>query len=296
MATNFGVGGYGLGGVQGVTRGGQAAALTERLQAGGFGQGLGSGVNIFGQRAGSQQEAQALLGARAQDFAEDQFAAQQRNRQQLLDLIGFTPETVGPGGLLGNELFQSTFNNTLGGVVGDVTGNIPGLGSPGFAESAPGGESLGGGLGQPGFADAPGAPGTPGGGGAPTSLFDSLLQARGQFGSSIMDQINQFGQSQRSRINQDFQNVGNSALANLESRGLGGSSLALPAQLAVEGGRQQELLGLEDSLIGQRVDALQGIGEGLFGDIDAELNRQLASRGQGLDFVSGVLGNALNIV
>jgi hypothetical protein len=53
---------------------------------------------------------------------------------------------------------------------------------------------------------------------------------------------------------------------------------------------------LEDRLIGQRVGALQQIGEGLFGDVGDELNRQVQTRGQTMDFLSSLLGDTLNLI
>lgn len=224
---------------------------------------------------------QTQLAKRQQDLAEEQFRQSDARRQQMLNLLGLTPQTVGEGGLLGGTFFQSILGNTLPDVVGGITGALPG-GTPG--------------LSQPGFADSPSAPGTPGSPANGGSLFDQLLGARGQLGEDILGDIAQFGDSARARINEDFQNLGNTALARLEDRGFAGSSLLPATMLGVEEGRQEAVGALEDQLLSQRIGAKQQIGEGLFGDVGAELDRGVQRQQIGASLLNALLGSALSTV
>ncbi len=220
------------------------------------------------------------------DLQQRQFEQQQLNRRQILELLGLLPQTqgfgagspVGSTGLLGTPLVGSVLQNTLPDVVGGVTGAIPGLG---------------GALGQPGFPDAPGG----GGGGAPaSSLFGQLLQGRGALGSQILEQLAGFGGSERARIQREQELLQNNSLAQLAAHGLAGSNIATgEIERASRFGAEQRGA-LEDRLISQRVGALQQIGEGLFGDVGSELDRQVTSRGQQLDFLSSLLGDTLNLI
>lgn len=213
------------------------------------------------------------------DQSTRQWEQQQLNRDQVFKLLGLVPETVGPGGLLGSNFFSSIFGNSLPGVVGGVSGALgPVLGGVT-------GGGVGGGGGQ---AQDVGA----GGGG----LFGELLAGRGQLGGEIMNLLSQFGGSERERIANQASNLRGSALAGLEARGLGSSSLAGTARKQAEQFESSQRGQLEDRLIQQRVGALQGIGEGLFGSIEGELQRQLAGRGQALDLISSVFGSALNVI
>lgn len=233
---------------------------------------LGPQSYNFGQDntlgGGPQTATMFGVGGVAPDLAA-QIKARQANQAMLLDVIGLSPrgQIAQSGGLLQQPFFNSILGNTLPDVVGGVTGNI----------------NLPGGL--------PGGGGGTGGGG---SLFDQLLQARGQFGEEIMGRIGEFGESHRARIGRDFETAAANAAANLERRGLGSSSLAPVTASAVEEGRQQSLLGLEDALLGREIGALSNIGEGLFSSVENELQRGLSRQGMALDLVGGVLNSALS--
>lgn len=213
-----------------------------------------------------------------------QLKARQANQANLFNILGLGPQSPirQSGGLLNQTFFSSILGNTLPDVVGGVAGNL----SP-LLPGAPGAPS------SPGVPDSPGAPGAPSGG-APGSLFDQLLQARGQMGQSILGDIERFGESHRARISGDFETAANNAAADLERRGLGSSNLNPLTSSFVEQGKQQSLLGLEDALLGQQIGAKTQIGEGLFGSVENELQRQLSRQGMGLDFVGGLLNSALN--
>lgn len=207
-----------------------------------------------------------------------QVKARQANQAHLLSILGLgtnSPITQS-GGLLNQTLFSSILGNTLPSVVGGVTGALPpNLGGPGTPTGGP----LGG-----------------GGGGGGGSLFDQLLQARGQVGQSVLGDIEQFGESHRARIGSDFETAANNAMADLERRGLGSSNLNPASASFVEQGKQQSLLGLEDALLGQKIGAKTQIGEGIFGSVENELQRQLGRQGMGLDFVGGLLNSALGTI
>lgn len=264
------------------------------LGGGGIGMGFGFGTgggNAAGaiqsaaraQRQGElEQDVQAKIAAQAPtlDFAKQKFATQQGNRQQLFRLLGLTPRTVGEGGLLGNTFFQSVLGNTLPDVVGGVTGAIPGVGQPGSPSS-------------PGFRDSPTSPGLPGG--QPGGLFGQQIAGRGQLGQQIQNLLSGFGESERNRIEQAQTDFQNTALARLESRGLGGSNLATNVMEQAQQFGSEQLGALEDRLTGQRVGALQQFGEGLFGDVGQELDRRTTTRGQTMSLLSNLLGSALSI-
>jgi hypothetical protein len=190
----------------------------------------------------------------------------------MLEILGLGPRSTvrQGGGLLEQPFFSSVIGNTLPDVVGGITGavNIPGMGD------------IGGGEG--------------GGGGGDGSLFQQLLSSRGALGEDILGDIEQFGESHRQRIGQEFDVSAANAMANLERRGLGASNLAPATTSAVEGARQQSMLGLEDVLLGKQIGAKQQIGEGIFGDVGAELQRQFGRQQQMLPFLQGILGSALS--
>lgn len=222
------------------------------------------------------------------DLERQKFQQADARRQQTLELLGLTPQTLGEGGLLGGTFFQSILGNTLPNVVGGVTGAIPGLGG-----SSGGGGGIGG-PSQPGFADSPSAPGVPGGGGG--SLFDQQIAGRGQIGQQIMGLLSGFGEGEQMRIDREQQNLQNSALAHLEARGLGGTNIATGemARASRIGGEQRAQL--NDRLIGQQVNALGSIGEGIFSDVGQELNRGVERQKTAASLMNALLGSALSTV
>ena len=273
MARGGGIGGP-LAGDPGGTLAGtlQRAARLEALSpiAAQRGQSLTPSGELFGPSDLDRQ-----LGEQARQFNQND-----ARRQQMLNLIfGETKAFEQGGGFLGTDFFSSILGNTLPGVVGGVSGALGPILGGGGSTTQPGGGGI---------------PGIPGGGSG--SLFDQLLAGRGALGGEIMNQLSGFGQSQREAIRRQASNLEGSELAGLEARGLGSSSLAGGARQRAAEFERRGLGELEDQLIGQRVGALQGIGEGLFGDVGDELNRQLTSRGQGLDLVSSLFGSALNVI
>jgi len=243
--------------------------------------GEGTGTNLFtfgegGSRAGFPTGTVDLWGGSnapvsgvTADLAA-QLGQRNRSRNLMLEILGLGPQSTirQGGGLLEQPFFSSVIGNTLPDVVGGITGavNIPGIGG--------GGDE--------------------GGGGGEGPLFQQLLQSRGALGEDILGDIEQFGESHRQRIGQEFDVSAANAMANLERRGLGASNLAPATTSAVESARQQSLLGLEDVLLGKQIGAKQQIGEGIFGDVGAELQRQFGRQQQLLPFLQGILGPALS--
>lgn len=199
-----------------------------------------------------------------QEFRQDQFDAAQANKQQMLSLLGLTPQTLGPGGLLGTSFFGSILGQPVGNVAGDISGGLFGGG----------GASMGG---QPG------------------NLFGQLIGSRRAEGADILSDLAGFGDSRRAAINRDFGNLRGTTDAQLESRGLGGTDLVGAAQARVERERQAALGSLEDQLIGQRVGTRMQLGEGLFGNVGDELNRQTERQRIGAQLVGSLLGNVMNV-
>lgn len=236
------------------------------------------GINPLLQRGPSLRDFEQSFPQQQIDLEREKFKQADARRQQTLNLLGLTPETLGPGGLLGGTFFQSILGNTLPGVVGGVTGAIPGLGGGG-----------GGGLSQPGFPDVPG-------GGGRGSLFDQQIAGRGEFGQAILNRLGGFGEGERMRIGREQQNLQNTALAHLEARGYGGTNLATGEieRAARFGGEQRAQL--EDRLIGQEVNALQSIGEGIFGDVGSELDRGVERQRTAASLMNALLGSALSTV
>jgi hypothetical protein len=206
------------------------------------------------------------------DLQRDAFRQDDARRQQMLNLLGLTPQLEQAGGLLGTNFFSSILGGTPADLVGGVTGAAAGSGL--FS-----GPLFGGGGGD-----------LSGGGGG--DLFSQLLGARRAEGADIMGQLDGFGESQRRRIDEDFGALGGTQQARMEARGLGASSLAPAASTAVERGRQQARLDLEDSLTAQRVGTQMQLGEGLFGDVGAELQRGLGRQQIG----AGLAGQLINLL
>lgn len=128
------------------------------------------------------------------------------------------------------------------------------------------GSLLGGGLGVGGGGGnimQPGAPDTPGGG---------FGGGGGGIGGTLLDQLAGYGQGERARIEQDFTDLGNTAVARLEARGLGGSSL-LPA----------EMLGVER----EKQLALGELGDR---QIEARIGVQERAQERGIDLISALTG------
>lgn len=137
-----------------------------------------------------------------------------------------------------------------------------------------------------GFLDM--GPGTGEGDGAGTGGNPLWQESRDRLVASLdanMADIEQFGDSHRQRITRDFDNSRNSAAANLEARGLGSSSLAPTTQASVDEAYQQTLLGLEDAILGKRIDTRSGGEDQIAGSYDSELNRR-----------AGLTGSLINLL
>lgn len=226
------------------------------------------------------QEAKAQIEAQqpALDFQREQFKQQDARRQQLYDLLGLS--SLGSGGLLGQNFFQSILGGTPSSLVGGVANAAAPLTSGITGPPRPS---------SPGFPDAPG-----GGGGG--DLFNQIIGGRQALGQDILGDLAGYGNSQRASIGRQAGNLRGSALANLESRGLGGSNLAGAEMERAARFEQAGLGDLEDKLISQRVGAKQQIGEGIFGSAEQELQRRLAQRGQGFDLLGSIFGSALGVL
>lgn len=212
-------------------------------------------------------------------------------RAQLMQLLGLSSETLGPGGLLGQNFFQNVLQGTPAGLAGSVGGAL----APVIGGSVGGGAGGVPPIGQPGGPDSPGAPagGVPGttppaGGG---SLFQQLLSGRGALGGEMLRQLAGFGESRRGQIQQGAQTALNTALARQEARGFGSGSLATTLPIASEEATQRSLGELEDQLTAQRLGVMGDVGEGIFGDIGGEIGRQAEFRGDILDLFGGLLGD-----
>ena len=149
---------------------------------------------------------------------------------------------------LQRQLFTQLFGGGDAGGSG-LFGELLGIGSRAVDGITGGiGAGLGGGVSQPGFRDD-GSGGTPDGG----QVFPQQIVG-GRVAENLVGQIQQLGQAERSRINRRTEDVTGTALARLENRGFGGSASLLGGSLgAIEGGREQAILNLNDQLLGQQL-------------------------------------------
>ncbi len=91
------------------------------------------------------------------------------------------------------------------------------------------------------------------------------------------------GRGAAASIEQSFDTLANNVTGNLASRGLGGSSLQVTNQAAVEGGRQGALGGLFGDLFSQQLEAQTGI----FGNIS---NLLQGAAGQQFNLLDSLMG------
>lgn len=253
--------------------------------AGGAGMGYGFGSSVGQQLPNLELPGQLAvkdsIAAQAPqlEFEKEQFRQQDARRQQLYDMLGLS-SLQGSGGLLGQNFFQSILGGTPSSLVGGVANAAAPLTSGITGTPRPS---------SPGFPDAPG-----GGGGG--DLFSQIIGGRQALGQDILGDLAGYGGSQRASIGRQAGNLRGSAIANLESRGLGGSNLAGAEMERAARFEQTGLADLEDKLISQRVGAKQQIGEGIFGSAEQELQRRLAQRGQGFDLLGSIFGSALGVL
>ena len=120
-----------------------------------------------------------------------------------------------------------------------------------------GGGGLGGGLSQPGGPD---------GGGSGEGLgfgFDNILNNQNDQLNSLLGDISGLGEADRARIGTQYDSARNTELARLEDRGFGASNLGAEAVGSIEDARQQSLLDLSQSLLGNKIDVKQGAFQGM---------------------------------
>lgn len=159
-----------------------------------------------------------------------------------------------------------------------------GMGQPGFQETPgmqPGFPDSGNMAGIPIFQQGPGAaqPGLPdylqpiagdldlGLGKKDLKGVDPFLRAalglQTGLHEQLMGTIQNYGQGALANLEQGFTNRFGSAMARLEQRGLGGSTLVGNAALGLERERQLARGSLFDQLLGRRMDVLQSTSEGI---------------------------------
>lgn len=95
--------------------------------------------------------------------------------------------------------------------------------------------------------------------------YAQVLAARQAEKDKLLGDIQAQGTGQRADINQDYEDLLNSSLANLASRGLASSSLDTTTRTGVERKRQRAIGNLEDQLLGRRIDLERDINEGTYG-------------------------------
>lgn len=129
-------------------------------------------------------------------------------------------------------------------------------------------------LGQPGERDF--------GGG---DLFDTARDFMQGSKGERMDLLENFGESQRNRLARDLEDSRGTVGAHLEARGLGSSNLVGEAQSSVDEGYQQAMLGLEDALLGNKLETISGADDAIFG-----------SYGDQASLSSGILQSLLGLI
>ncbi len=97
------------------------------------------------------------------------------------------------------------------------------------------------------------------------TLSRAALGQQLQTRNEQLQTLEKFGAGERAFIEQGFSTQLNNLLGRLETRGLGGSSVALTGGLASERERQLALGALNDRILGRRLDILGGAGAGISG-------------------------------
>ena len=115
------------------------------------------------------------------------------------------------------------------------------------------GASIGDGYGQ---ADIYGGSGGPNGVSLAGGYGSQLLTARGNLHDTLQD-INQTGVADTRAMNQQYDSASGSALADLEVRGFGSSSLGANTIAGLLGQQQQGLQGIQNKKLGSALDAKQ---------------------------------------
>jgi len=138
---------------------------------------------------------------------------------------------------------QSTLNKFLGQALGGM-----------FGEGGSGGS--GGGFGSPGYAN--------------------LLGEQRSDRDALLGEVAGFGDSFRNKLERDFDASSGSIQARLEDRGLGSSNLAGVGESANAEARAQSMLGLEDSLLQNRLGLAQNLNQGIYNTQLTDLGNQSA--------------------
>ena len=103
-------------------------------------------------------------------------------------------------------------------------------------------------------------------------------------GEALRGVFAQAGQGAQRSINESFDTVADNVTGDLAARGLGGSSLQLTSQTAVERERQGALGGLLDSLLGQQIQTQVGVTGNLS-------NLLQGSAGQQFNLLNALIGD-----
>lgn len=102
--------------------------------------------------------------------------------------------------------------------------------------------------------------------------------------------VNQMGVAQRTQINRDWDAATGTALGRLEARGLGSSNLGTSTIAATQEGRQQNLLNLEEGLLGAKLGVERDTNASITGAFQKELERQQQNKQLKLGY-SNLLGS-----
>lgn len=126
-------------------------------------------------------------------------------------------------------------------------------------------------------------------GGDDSASNDLLAQQRADR-TRLVGDIQNYGQGQTNRINTQFQSAENSALGNLEARGLGASNLQTATRAGFAGEKNQAMLDLGDQLLGKRLDLEQGMLGNEYATQTGALDRDLQKKLQGISLIGSVAG------
>lgn len=131
-----------------------------------------------------------------------------------------------------------------------------------------------------------------GGNGGGQGFSDLLTEQRGAR-DGLLAGLDDFGASQRANNQRVFDEAGNNAVFNLESRGLGASNLVGSALGQVAGERQQADLELNDQLIGRRTDLAASQNQGIFDTQTGQLERDNKRQLQGISTIGQLTGGLI---
>lgn len=114
------------------------------------------------------------------------------------------------------------------------------------------------------------------------SKVDPFLQAalgtQLGIGQELISSLEGYGAGARAQVDQDFQTRYNNLLGQMEARGLGASSGVVAGGMGLERERQLALGGINDQIIGRRLELLSGIGGGVVDIFSAAANRSFEEK------------------